>query len=182
MVIELLGTLGFQVAIEAMRAAKKSWDKSDSKWVLDFNSETDTVVNVGCCGSFLIGENDIALAQKLIRAGDDHAKAMRGIVTWISMTAKGHFFDQWDTYRIGKEPLGSTSTMHGENKSLEGDELEKERENNFGKYVYTRYYILSYQTWRHIYFARKSHRLPSWKKVIAFIETLPLANELIIVK
>ena len=42
-----------------------------------------------------------------------------------------------------------------------------------------RVWMLSYQTLRRIYFQRRNHRLPHWRKFCEWIKTLPFAEELI---
>ena len=59
-------------AIRGMRNPLASWDKSDSKW----NEE-----------SFIIGEKDIELAQRLIKAGPEHRKFLRQIFVSVDITA-----------------------------------------------------------------------------------------------
>ena len=39
----------------------------------------------------------------------------------------------------------------------------------------------SYQTLRRIYVQRRNHRLPIWQKFCAWIQTLPFADELILI-
>ena len=176
MKITLLEIAGLSTFVEAMRAAKNSPSDSKRGNLLSYDNlkvETESIFELGC--------KDKTLSQALISFGDDHAKSVRSIVTWVSIEAKGHFFDQWGTYRHGVEPLGSTSTMHGRNKNLTGIEIDADREAFFGSYDYRRYFTVSYQAWRRIYYAREHHKLPGWAVVREFIAGLPLASELIIV-
>ena len=84
-------------AIRGMRNPLESWEKSDS-------AHNDT-------GFFVIGANDKKLAQKLIRAGSDHAKFMRQIMISVDITAPLYWWKEFDTYKVGTV-ANSTSTMH----------------------------------------------------------------------
>lgn len=81
-------------AVYSARNAMNSWDKSDSKW------ETDT-----------LGENDLALAKKLSKAGTDHRKFMRMINVTCDVVAPLYWWKEYDTYKVGTV-ANSCSTMH----------------------------------------------------------------------
>ena len=85
---------GFEWAFKGMRNPMNSWDKSDSNWLFQE-----------------IGENDLALAKKLINAGSEHRKFLRQIYVSVDITAPLYFFKEFDTYKIGTV-ANSTSTMH----------------------------------------------------------------------
>lgn len=59
----------------------------------------------------VIGPNDLALAQKLIQAGAEHAKFMRQIFVSVDITAPIFWWKEMDTYKVGTA-ANSTSTMH----------------------------------------------------------------------
>ena len=63
----------FEGALRGMRNPLNSWKKSDSVW--DTN------------GNYVIGENDMLLAQRLIRAGSEHRKFLRQISVCVDITA-----------------------------------------------------------------------------------------------
>lgn len=86
----------FEGALRGMRNPKESWVKSDSHW-------SD--------GLFIIGQNDLKLAQTLIRAGSEHRKFMRQIIVSVDITAPIYWWKQMDTYKVGTT-TNSTSTMH----------------------------------------------------------------------
>ena len=48
-------------------------------------------------------------------------------------------------------------------------------------FIQKRIVMFSYQTLRRIYFQRRNHRLPQWRKFCEWIETLPFAKELIMI-
>lgn len=58
-----------------------------------------------------LGPNDLELAQKLILAGNEHAKFMRQIFVSVDISAPLYFFKEFDTYKVGTV-ANSTSTMH----------------------------------------------------------------------
>lgn len=90
--IEKAQVYGFEPAIRGMRNPYNSWDKSDSKG--------DTV-----------GENDLALMKKLVKAGTDHSKFMRFIIVTCDITAPIYYWKEFDTYKVGTV-RNSCSTMH----------------------------------------------------------------------
>ncbi len=85
---------GFEWAFKGMRNPMNSWDKSDSNWIFQE-----------------IGENDLALARKLISAGSEHRKFLRQIYVSVDITAPLYWWKEFDTYKIGTV-ANSCSTMH----------------------------------------------------------------------
>lgn len=97
MKIENIYTFNMGNAFRGMRNPMNSWDKSDSV------NATDNI--------FYLGEKDKELAQKLIRAGNEHRKFMRQIIVSFDLTAPLYFWKEFDTYKVGTT-ANSTSTMH----------------------------------------------------------------------
>lgn len=95
---------GFEPAIRGMRNPMNSWDKSDS-------AEPDWCNLDGTCPPYQIGENDMALMTKLVKAGDEHAKFMRMITVTVDITAPLYWWKEADTYSVGVVK-NSCSTMH----------------------------------------------------------------------
>jgi len=127
-------------------------------------------------------EKDIALASKLIKAGDDHAKAMRGIIAYVKMQMQVGFMIEFETYRAGVECLSTSSAMHTDLKQLQGAELAEKKQADLPMKYYTRIATISYQALRNMYFARRNHRHPDWQIFcIDFIENLPYSADLITV-
>ena len=85
---------GFEWAFKGMRNPMNSWDKSDSNWLFQE-----------------IGENDLALARKLINAGSEHRKFLRQIYVSVDITAPLYWWKEFDTYKVGTV-ANSCSTMH----------------------------------------------------------------------
>lgn len=91
---------GFEHALRGMRNPLESWNKSDSGYGY---SESPL--------KFVVGKNDLELAQKLIRAGEPHRKFMRQIFVSVDITAPLYWWKEFDTYKVGTV-ANSTSTMH----------------------------------------------------------------------
>lgn len=92
---------GFKHALRGMRNPKNSWAKSDSYIGYD---EWDQ-------NKFIIGNNDMKLAQQLIKAGSEHRKFLRQISVSVDITAPLYWWKEFDTYKVGTT-ANSTSTMH----------------------------------------------------------------------
>ena len=58
-----------------------------------------------------LGPGDLELAQRLILAGNEHAKFMRQIFVSVDITAPLLWWKEFDTYKVGTV-ANSTSTMH----------------------------------------------------------------------
>ena len=141
------------------------------KGLLKFTSNT----------SIAIDKKDLALLQTLVKRGDEHAKVVRGINVWAKITAPVFFWAEAECYRAGHERLASESTMHIDCRGLTGQELQEAKAAiPMGKEL-TKVDMFSYQTLRRIIVQRHNHRLPEWHQFIAWIKTLPLAEELIFV-
>lgn len=111
----------FEGAIRGMRNPMNSWEKSDSKNKCvcsdDGQLYDEPCGYDACCHGcnfeheFVIGKNDLELAQKLIKAGEPHRKFLRQIFVSVDITAPLYWWKEFDTYKIGTV-CNSTSTMH----------------------------------------------------------------------
>jgi len=178
--IELIEIAGIRALVEAVRLPWESHDRSDSH--LKFNLDCkevfgDLQITYGVNGTF--GEDDISLAERLAKAGDDHGKAIRGVVVYLKITAPRYMWPEIDTYTVGVTPMGSDSTMHKEGKHLKGAELQKVKSEIKEGRLQTRIKMFSYPTLSRIKRQRKNHRLPEWQEFIDFINTLPFQELLI---
>lgn len=97
---------GFEHALRGMRNPKNSWNKSDSYY--EYDNQKDCVTKDA---NFIIGENDMILAQALIKSGSEHRKFMRQIFVSVDITAPLYWWKEFDTYKVGTV-ANSTSTMH----------------------------------------------------------------------
>lgn len=105
---------GFKHALRGMRNPKNSWAKSDSYFDCDSCLCNDCVnKDKSPCGhnALYIGENDMRLAQALIRGGSEHRKFLRQIFVSVDITAPLFWWKEYDTYKVGTV-ANSTSTMH----------------------------------------------------------------------
>ena len=101
---------GFKHALRGMRNPLESWDKSDT--FINGNCGTDcSCENCSQTEGIEIGERDLFLMQKLIKAGSEHRKFLRQIFVAVDITAPLYFFKELDTYKVGTVS-NSTSTMH----------------------------------------------------------------------
>jgi len=105
---------GFEHALRGMRNPMNSWEKSDSgyktKTMTSMAEMAETLRCMAYCG-FEIGENDLKLAQTLIKAGSEHRKFMRQIFVSVDITAPQYFWAELDTYKVGIV-RNSTSMQH----------------------------------------------------------------------
>lgn len=86
----------FDGALRGMRNPMNSWDRSDS-----YQGRY----------RYIIGENDLKLAQTLIKAGSEHRKFMRQIFVSVDITAPLYWWSEYDTYKVGTT-ADSCSKMH----------------------------------------------------------------------
>ena len=95
--LERTSVMNLENAIRGARNPMNSWAKSDSA----YNDK----------GNYILGENDLALARKLCRAGSDHRKFVRQILVSVDITAPLYWWKEFDTYKVATV-ANSTSTMH----------------------------------------------------------------------
>ena len=95
--VERISVVNFENAIRGARNPLNSWARMDSYY-------DDK-------GNYILGENDLALASKLAKAGSDHRKFLRQIIVSMDITAPLYWWKEFDTYKIGTV-ANSTSTMH----------------------------------------------------------------------
>ena len=92
--------------IIGMRNPHNSWDKSDSRWEPQFNTESAPM-----SAAFVIGPNDLDLMNRLRHSGTDHRKFMRMLPVMVTITAPLYWWKEFDTYKIATVS-NSCSTMH----------------------------------------------------------------------
>lgn len=111
--IERVSVMNFENAIRGARNPLNSWAKSDSYY--------------GENGEYILGENDLALAKKLAKAGSDHRKYLRQIFVSVDITAPLYWWKEYDTYKVATV-ANSTSTMHKIHaKPFERDDFSHDR-------------------------------------------------------
>lgn len=94
--VVVLGVVGFENAVHAMRNPMNSWEKDDSQ-------------NVD--GNFSIGQQNLQLMQRLYNAGTEHRTYARMIYVTMDIVAPLYWWKEMDRYTVGKSQV-SCSTMH----------------------------------------------------------------------
>lgn len=97
MKFEKTEVFNFYGALRGMRNPMNSWNKTDSY--------------INKLGLFILGKNDLDLAQRLIKAGSEHRKFLRQIFVSVDITAPLYWWNEFDTYKVGTV-ANSTSKMH----------------------------------------------------------------------
>ena len=95
--IERTSVMNLENAIRGARNPLNSWDRIDSEYDED--------------GNYVLGENDLSLAVRLAKAGNDHRKYLRMIFVSVDVTAPLYWWKEYDTYKVGTV-ANSCSTMH----------------------------------------------------------------------
>lgn len=95
--VENIKVFNFEGALRGMRNPLESWEKSDSYY--DENN------------NYIVGEEDMKLALKLVKAGTEHAKFTRQIFVSMDIIAPDYWWKEYSTYKIGTVE-NSTSSMH----------------------------------------------------------------------
>lgn len=122
--IEDVEVMGMRKAIKGMRNAMNSWDKSDSGFYQCGCPEVGTTYcgnygdrcfrgNCGTCPMRMydMGDADMDLAKRLIKAGSPDRKFLRMIHVQADVTAPLYWWKEYDTYKVGTV-ANSCSTMH----------------------------------------------------------------------
>ncbi len=125
--LENTEVLGWEAAIRGMRNPMNSWDKSDTLFFDQFDTDIEGVPTdawyhdickedhsaepwtVG--DSMELGHNDHDLMMRLAKAGSVDAKYRRMIVVTVDITAPLYWWKEFDTYKVGTV-ANSCSTMH----------------------------------------------------------------------
>lgn len=94
--VDILEVSGFIPAFKGVRNPMNSWNKGDT--YIDYN------------GNVIIGSNDLDLAIRLIKAGNEHCKFMRQIHVWLNVNMPRYIHSELDTYHYNTK--NSCSTMH----------------------------------------------------------------------
>ncbi len=202
--LEKTSVMNFENAIRGARNPLNSWARIDSYYDND--------------GNYVLGENDLSLAQRLARAGSDHRKYLRMVFVSVDITAPLYWWKEYDTYKVGTV-ANSTSTMHKiHSKAFEREDFSCDRmseralacldnvidvleatrcEYNETKekalwddliqllpssYNQTRTCTFNYENLINMYYARRNHKLQEWHVFCDWVEALPYARELILIR
>lgn len=93
---------GFEAALRGMRNPMNSWHLQDS---VPYYCMPDILWD-----ATLIGERDLDLAKRLIKAGNEHCKFLRQIQVWADFEMPLYWWSEFDTYKFNTK--NSCSTMH----------------------------------------------------------------------
>lgn len=174
--IETLEIAGFASVLRALRLPFGKDCRSETSFNLDITDNNFLLLKSGVH----IDERDLKLMSTLVKRGEEHCKALRGLIVFAEISAPRYWWVEMDTYRIGSERLSSESTMHVQGKGLSTEDLVKMKSELKEGTIQKRAQYFSYPTLRRIYFQRRNHRLPMWHNFCKWIESLPYAHELII--
>lgn len=135
--VDNIEVFNFEGALRGLRNPMNSWNKSDSGFVYDKDDGEKS-------NTFIIGPNDMKLAQRMIGGGPEEAKFLRQIFVSMDINAPLMWWKEADTYKVATT-ANSCSTMH----KLTSEEITL---NNFSftnseeiKDDYTRFFIKEVQ-------------------------------------
>lgn len=116
---------GWETAIRGMRNPMNSWEKSDTLFLdyaeddcivvcHDISGDRHRIIPEDCLDKIYdgmkIGPNDTKLMKSLVAGGPVHAKFRRFISVTMDLTAPFYWWNDFDTYRIGRcDANGATS-------------------------------------------------------------------------
>ena len=119
---------GIYASMRGMRNPMNSWHLQDSIKYDDIIYYEDlSMISENC----IIGEKDLDLAQRLIKAGPEHYKFLRQIQVWADFNMPLYWWKEMDLYKF--KETNSCSTMHkitSRHLTLEDFEIDKELEAN----------------------------------------------------
>lgn len=178
--IENVDAYGFEHAIRAMRNPMNSWDKIDSHYCGDvpcreceYGDSTKSSCSSPSDNGYAIGKADMALMQRLFKAGVEHRTYARMIYVWMDVTAPLYLWKEIDRYTVGKTQV-STSTMHKIHaKEFTLDDFSHEHLLDDGIALLSRT-VEELNSWRYIYLNGSAWCEPKDKRVWwQMIQTLP---------
>ena len=102
--IDNIEVFNFVGALRGLRNPMNSWNKNDSGFVYDEDDGEKS-------NTFIIGPNDMQLAQRMIGGGTEESKFMRQIFVSMDIDAPFFWWKEMDTYKVGTV-ANSCSTMH----------------------------------------------------------------------
>ena len=113
MKFENTAAFNIEGALRGMRLPLKSGAKADSHYCLPNECQ---ICQYNCSDfdgwePYMIGKNDLKLAQTLVGSGSPHDKFMRQIFVSVDITAPLYWWKEMDQYKVGTV-TDSESTMH----------------------------------------------------------------------
>ena len=102
---------GFEASLRGMRNPMNSWHLQDTKRMLGIKGKYNDFKNNDLSyEAIVIGPNDMDLAKRLIKAGNEHCKFLRQIQVWADFEMPLYWWSEFDTYKFNTK--NSCSTMH----------------------------------------------------------------------
>lgn len=102
---------GFEASLRGMRNPKNSWHLQDTRFMTNNELEKEEEKNGDLLfEGVVIGEKDLDLAKRLIKAGNEHCKFLRQIQVWADFEMPLYWWSEFDTYKFNTK--NSCSTMH----------------------------------------------------------------------
>ncbi len=153
--IERVSVMNLENAIRGARNPLNSWGRSDSYY--DEN------------GKYVLGPNDIDLAVRLAKAGNDHRKFLRQIFVSVDITAPLYWWKEFDTYKVGTV-ANSCSTMHKIHaKTFERADFSCEKMDENGLAVLDA--VIAYMESERIKFCEDKKNKQAWINMIQMLPT-----------
>ncbi len=153
--IERVSVMNIENAIRGARNPLNSWGRSDSYY--DEN------------GQFVLGSNDLDLAVRLAKAGNDHRKFLRQIFVSVDITAPLYWWKEFDTYKVGTV-ANSCSTMHKIHaKSFERADFSCEKMDENGLAMLDA--VIAYMEGERIKFCEDKKNKQAWINMIQMLPT-----------
>ena len=98
---------GIEASLRGMRNPMNSWHLQDT--TIYYEESLTSNQNV-IYENAIIGDNDMNLAKRLIKAGPEHCKFLRQIQVWADFNMPLYWWSEFDTYKFNTK--NSCSTMH----------------------------------------------------------------------
>ena len=153
--IERVSVMNIENAIRGARNPLNSWGRSDSYY--DEN------------GQFVLGANDLDLAVRLAKAGNDHRKFLRQIFVSVDISAPLYWWKEFDTYKVGTV-ANSCSTMHKIHaKSFERADFSCEKMDENGLAMLDA--VIAYMEGERIKFCEDKKNKQAWINMIQMLPT-----------
>ena len=151
--IERTSVMNFENAIRGARNPLNSWARMDS----DYDED----------GNYVLGENDLSLAIRLAKAGNDHRKFLRQIFVSVDITAPLYWWKEFDTYKVGTV-ANSCSTMHKIHaKAFERDDFSCDRLDEDGLRALDS--LIEYLEGERVKFCEDKNNKQSWHNMIQLL-------------
>ena len=153
--IERVSVMNLENAIRGARNPLNSWGRSDSSY--DEN------------GNYVLGPNDLDLAMRLAKAGNDHRKFLRQIFVSVDITAPLYWWKEFDTYKVGTV-ANSCSTMHKiHHKKFERDDFSCEKMDEGALAVLDA--VIEYMEGERVKFCEDKKNKQAWINMIQMLPT-----------